>query len=118
MKLVAAVPPKKTAVVPVTLVPVMVTLVPPLRLPSSGLTAVIVGLALTPVVWKAPMSTTGGLFAGMRSALIRDKGHRCARCVHRCGGAIDAAHDGKRGAANASDGHLLAIDLNREIGTR
>jgi hypothetical protein len=47
-KLVAAVEPKWTAVAPLKLVPVMVTLVPPLTGPTFGLTAVTVGFAATP----------------------------------------------------------------------
>ena len=44
MKLVAGLPgPKLTAVAPVKLVPVMVTVVPPVVGPVSGLTAVTVG---------------------------------------------------------------------------
>ena len=45
VKPVAAVAPKVTAVVPLKLVPVMVTLVPPLAGPLVGLKAVTVGAA-------------------------------------------------------------------------
>ena len=43
VKVVAAVPPKSTAVVPVKFVPVTVTEVPPARGPADGLTEVTVG---------------------------------------------------------------------------
>jgi hypothetical protein len=43
---VAAVPPKLTAVAPVRFVPVIVTLVPPLGPPATGVTFVTVGPAL------------------------------------------------------------------------
>jgi hypothetical protein len=45
VKLLAAVAPKLTAVVPLRLVPVMVTLVPPAPGPELGLMLVIVGAA-------------------------------------------------------------------------
>ena len=44
-KLAAAVPPNDTAVAPVKLLPVMVTLVPPAIGPAFGLTALTVGAA-------------------------------------------------------------------------
>ena len=45
VKLVAAVPPKDTAVAPVKLVPVIVTCVPPASGPEAGLRPVTVGAA-------------------------------------------------------------------------
>ena len=54
VKLVAGLPdPKLTAVAPVKLVPVIVTLVPPVVGPSAGLTAVTVGGGRTKVNWSA-----------------------------------------------------------------
>ena len=46
MKLVAAVTPKSTAVAPVKLAPVMVTLPPPANGPASGCTPVTTGTAV------------------------------------------------------------------------
>src|SRR5581483_6678648 len=54
VKLVAAVPPKLTAVALVNRVPVIVTLVPPLAGPADGLTPVTVG-APTYVYWSAEL---------------------------------------------------------------
>ncbi len=46
VKLVAAVPPKDTAVAPLSAVPVIVTLVPPAAGPEGGLTPVTAGAAI------------------------------------------------------------------------